>query len=100
MATGNDIMTAICVGRKGNLIEPNVTVYICERETEEITDHSQNQNLGTLKRRTSKGGYENHLNIQKEKEKEQKRIENNVWKLLKVSKIKIKFQIKKLIKLV
>ena len=47
-------MTAICVGRKGNLIEPIVTVYICERETEEITDHSQNQNLGTLKRRTKR----------------------------------------------
>ena len=54
IATGNDIMTAICVGRKGNLIEPIVTVYICERETEEITDHSQNQNLGTLKRRTKR----------------------------------------------
>ena len=30
--------------------------------------------MGTLKRRTSIGGYENHLNIQKEKEQKRKRI--------------------------
>ena len=41
MATGNDIMTAICVWRKGNLIEPNVNVYVWEREIEEITAESK-----------------------------------------------------------
>ena len=27
MATGDNIMTAVCVGRKSNLIEPNAVVY-------------------------------------------------------------------------
>jgi cation-transporting ATPase 13A3/4/5 len=33
MATGDNIMTAVCVGRKSNLIEPNAIVYSCEIET-------------------------------------------------------------------
>ena len=79
MATGDNIMTAICVGRKSNLIEPNSTVYSCEIETEENHNNSQNQLPDPLKRRASIGAYENYLNIQKEKEQKKKEIsmENN-----------------------
>ena len=79
MATGDNIMTAICVGRKSNLIEPNATVYSCEIETEENLNNSQNQIQDPLKRRASIGAYENFLNIQKEKEQKRKRL---VWKTI------------------
>jgi len=79
MATGDNIMTAICVGRKSNLIEPNSTVYSCEIETEENLDNSQIQTHDPLKRRTSIGAFENYQNIQKEKEQKRKRL---VWKTI------------------
>ena len=79
MATGDNIMTAICVGRKSNLIEPNSIVYSCEIETEEIPDNSHNQNPELLQRRSSIGAYENYINIQKEKEQKKKKL---VWKTI------------------
>ena len=79
MATGDNIMTAICVGRKSNLIGPNSTVYSCEIETEENIDNSQQPIPESLQRRTSIGAYENYINIQKEKEQKKKRL---VWKTI------------------
>ena len=86
MATGDNIMTAVCVGRKSNLIEPNAIVYSCEIETEtvkeennEIDPNNINTNTTNLNRRASIGVYENSLNIEKEKEKRKKRL---VWRTI------------------
>ena len=84
MATGDNIMTAVCVGRKSNLIEPNAIVYSCEIETqqdnEELNESNPNNiNTSNLKRRASIGAYENLINIEKEKEKKKKKL---VWKTI------------------
>ena len=78
MATGDNIMTAVCVGRKSNLIEPNAIVYSCEIETEkdqnEIdTNNDEDSHL------ISMGVYENSLIIEKEKERKKRRL---VWKTI------------------
>jgi cation-transporting ATPase 13A3/4/5 len=83
MATGDNIMTAVCVGRKSNLIEPNAVVYSCEIEDEpdnliEEDKDKDNDNIDTSKR-ASVGVYENSLNIQKEKERKKKKL---VWKTI------------------
>ena len=83
MATGDNIMIAVCVGRKSNLIKPNAIIYSCEIETEpdkEISDSNENiintnKNLG----RVSIGVYENRLNIEKEKERKKKKL---VWRTI------------------
>ena len=76
MATGDNIMTAVCVGRKSNLIEPNSVVYSCEIETEEEKkeDLITNENA-----RPSVGLYENTINLEKEKEAKKKKL---VWKTI------------------
>ena len=76
MATGDNIMTAVCVGRKSNLIEPNAVVYSCEIETEE---DKKEDLINTENLRTSMGIYENTLNLQKEKEAKKKKL---VWKTI------------------
>ena len=77
MATGDNIMTAVCVGRKSNLIEPNAIVYSCEIETEEI--QNEKNDINTITRRPSIGVYENSLEIEKEKERKKKKL---VWKTI------------------
>ena len=84
MATGDNIMTAVCVGRKSNLIEPNAVVYSCEIETEDPKSDENNINTDTdkditVKRRVSIGAYENSLNIEKERERKKKKL---VWKTI------------------
>ena len=78
MATGDNIMTAVCVGRKSNLIEPNAIVYSCEIETE----NSQNE-IGTNKDEgnhlISTGVYESSLIIEKERERKKRKL---VWKTI------------------
>ena len=76
MATGDNIMTAVCVGRKSNLIEPNAIVYSCEIETENENKIEENN---PLNQRISIGAYENRLNIEKEKENKKKRL---IWKTI------------------
>ena len=44
MATGDNIFTAICVGRKSNLIEENKKIYTCEIEEEEEFEEETNFN--------------------------------------------------------
>ena len=88
MATGDNIMTAVCVGRKSNLIEPKAIVYSCEIETENdqneqnIDNNNQdiiNTNTNQQNPRMSMGIYENSLLIEREKEKKKKRL---VWKTI------------------
>ena len=76
MATGDNIMTAVCVGRKSNLIEPNAVVYSCEIEIEE---EKKEDLINTENLRPSVGVYENTLNLQKEKEAKKKKL---VWKTI------------------
>ena len=76
MATGDNIMTAVCVGRKSNLIDQNAIVYSCEIETEKTENN--NEEINTVKR-VSIGAYENRLNIEKEKERIKKKL---VWKTI------------------
>ena len=71
MATGDNIMTAVCVGRKSNLIEPNAIVYSCEIEEE------KNEDDGIITERKSMGILTNTENIEKEKERRKKKL---VWK--------------------
>ena len=76
MATGDNIMTAVCVGRKSNLIEPNAVVYSCEIETEE---EKKEDLINTENLRPSLGIYENTLNLEKQKEAKKKKL---VWKTI------------------
>ena len=76
MATGDNIMTAVCVGRKSNLIEPNAVVYSCEIETEE---EKKEDLINTENLRPSLGVYENTLNLEKQKEAKKKKL---VWKTI------------------
>lgn len=83
MATGDNIMTAVCVGRKSNLIEPNAIVYSCEIETEnDKNDENDEQNIVTNEsenNRISVGIYENSIRIEKEKEQKKRKL---VWKTI------------------
>ena len=74
MATGDNIMTAVCVGRKSNLIDPDSIVYSCEIEKVETEEEIEN-----IITRKSISLYENNKEIQKEKEKEQIK-KKLVWK--------------------
>ena len=66
-------MTAVCVGRKSNLIEPDAIVYSCEIEEEK--DESMNE----LGERKSMGILRNSINIDLEKERKRKKL---VWKTI------------------
>ena len=82
MATGDNIMTAVCVGRKSNLIEANSIVYSCEIEEEADKNNEDENNINTNNetgKRQSIGVYENNLILQKEKERKKKKL---VWKTI------------------
>ena len=85
MATGDNIMTAVCVGRKSNLIEPNAIVYSCEIEEEADTPPGDENNINTdnkdnnYTKRQSIGVYESNLLLQKERERKKKKL---VWKTI------------------
>ena len=87
MATGDNILTAVCVGRKSNLIEPNSIVYSCEIEeehqnNEENKDDKSNIDIindSNLNSANSLGIIENSYKLQKEKEKKKKTL---VWKTI------------------
>ena len=74
MATGDNIMTAVCVGRKSNLIEQDATVYSCEIEEEK----EDINNISKIKRE-SMGMLTNTENIEIEKEMIRKKL---IWKTI------------------
>ena len=76
MATGDNILTAICVSRKSNLISPESTVYSCEIE-EEVVDENQNGIINTKSINEDENEY-NKSGIQKEK----KTIKKLIWKTI------------------
>ena len=77
MATGDNILTAVCVGRKSNLIEPNSIVYSCEIEEEHENNEENKDNKSNIdiindsnsNSANSLGIIENSYKLQKEKEK-------------------------------
>ena len=80
MATGDNILTAICVARKSNLIGPQDIVYSCEIEKEEIEKKDEKEEEYDDIINTEKLGnsiYDNILLKEKEKEKAKKKL---VWK--------------------
>ena len=74
MATGDNILTAVCVGRKSNLIGADSIVYSCEIEEEkdELEDEIINE-------RKSMGILANNQNLEKEKDRRKKKL---VWKTI------------------
>ena len=82
MATGDNIMTAVCVGRRSNLVESTATVYSCE--IEEDANDKKNINLITTNvndklEEPISGIYENRLSVLETKEKIKKKL---VWKTI------------------
>ena len=79
MATGDNILTAICVSRKSNLISPQSTVYSCEIEEEIVDENEDNKNIINTKSNISEDEDEyNKSGIQKE----QKKIKKLIWKTI------------------
>ena len=79
MATGDNILTAICVSRKSNLISPESIVYSCEIEEEIVDENEDNKNIINTKSNISEDEDEyNKSGIQKE----QKKIKKLIWKTI------------------
>jgi magnesium-transporting ATPase (P-type) len=69
MATGDNILTAICVSRKSNLIPPESIVYSCVIE-EQIVDENENEiNTNNLNKEGENEEEYIKSGIQKEKKK-------------------------------
>ena len=81
MATGDNIMTAICVGRKSNLIDPNSIIYSCEIEKEDnkINNNIINNDYLNLNNNNINNIYDNKLIKEREKENIKKKL---IWKTL------------------
>ena len=77
MATGDNILTAICVSRKSNLISPQSTVYSCEIEEEIVDENENNKNIINTTNNEDEDEY-NKSGIQKEK----KKIKKLIWKTI------------------
>ena len=71
MATGDNILTAVCVGRKSNLIDSEAVVYSCE-----IEEEKEEENMTDRK---SLGVFKNTNNLELEKERRKKKL---VWKTI------------------
>ena len=79
MATGDNILTAICVSRKSNLISPQSTVYSCEIEEEIVNENEDNKNIiNTNINNDEEDDEYNRSGIQKEK----KKIKKLIWKTI------------------
>ncbi len=84
MATGDNILTAICVGRKSNLIDPNGEIYYCEIEKEEKENQNENNeiintNSLEINNTLNMNLYDNNLIKEKENEKIKRKL---VWKTI------------------
>ena len=73
MATGDNILTAICVSRKSNLIPPESVVYSCEIEEQIENENEEDEN--NINTNSNDNEY-NKSGIQKEK----KKIKKLIWK--------------------
>ena len=83
MATGDNILTAICVGRKSNLVDPNEIIYSCEIEKEE-SQNPNNEIINTINDINMRNSFNTNLydnNLIKEKEKENIK-RKLVWKTI------------------
>ena len=80
MATGDNILTAICVSRKSNLIPPESIVFSCEIE-EELVNENQNININENNEDILKIAEDNENEyIKSGIPKEKKKIKKLVWK--------------------
>ena len=66
MATGDNILTAICVSRKSNLIPSESTVYSCEIEEQIVNENEEDNNIINTNSKDDENEY-NKSGIQKEK---------------------------------
>ena len=71
MATGDNILTVICVSRKCNLIPPESIVYSCEIEEQIVNENEINTNL---KKEEEKE--DDHEYIKSGAQKEKKKLKN------------------------
>ena len=81
MATGDNILTAICVSRKSNLIPPDSTVYSCEIEEQVVNENENEENNNIINTNSKDDDDDNEYNksgIQKEK----KTIKKLIWKTI------------------
>ena len=79
MATGDNILTAICVSRKSNLIPPESVVYSCEIE-EQVVNENENENNINKNNDQDNEDNEDNENIKSGIQKEEKKIKKLVWK--------------------
>ena len=82
MATGDNIMTAVCVARKCNLIDPESIVYSCEIEKEENQDENKKDEIVLDNKQNERTGlniYDNNILMEREKENIKKKL---VWKTI------------------
>ena len=77
MATGDNILTAICVSRKSNLIPPESIVYSCEIEEQIVNENEEDNNIINTNSKDDENEY-NKSGIQKEK----KTIKKLIWKTI------------------
>ena len=77
MATGDNILTAICVSRKSNLISPDSIVYSCEIEEQIVDENEENNNVINTNNKEDENEY-NKSGIQKEK----KTVRKLIWKTI------------------
>ena len=81
MATGDNILTAICVSRKSNLIPPESIVYSCEIE-EQLVNESENENeINTNLKKEEENEVDNGY-IKSGVQKEKKKIKKLIWKTI------------------
>ena len=74
MATGDNIMTAVCVGRKSNLIDPDAIVYSCE-----IEEYKDDEGEEKLKLDKSMGMLNNNVSLDIERNKRRQKL---IWKTI------------------
>ena len=77
MATGDNILTAICVSRKSNLIPPDSTVYSCEIEEQIVNENEEDNNIINTNNKNDENEY-----IKSGIQKEKKTIKKLIWKTI------------------
>ena len=82
MATGDNILTAVCVGRKSNLIEPNAVVYSCDIEEEKGEENIIENNMDIINdsgssSKNNLGLLDNSNKLERERDRRRKTLK---WK--------------------
>ena len=81
MATGDNILTAICVSRKSNLIPPESIVYSCEIEEKLVNENENENEINTNLKKEEENEVDNEY-IKSGAQKEKKKIKKLIWKTI------------------